>query len=575
MGDRRRRTAVVACTLAVALLAGCSSLPTSGPVRPGRDLQADRADVGVRVIGQPPVRGASPQDIVRGFLQAGADFVNDHAVARLYLAREASQQWEPSTGTSVYDRSEGAFTVEPTGDGQVALTAAQVASIDGEGHYARTPAATRLSRMFGMTRVDGEWRIASLDDGLVLTRSDVSETFRQLNLYFLAPSRRVLVPDTVFLPAVPGLSTALVTRLLRGPSESLAEAATTAFPRGTSLAVSSVPLRDGIARVNLDDSVLKADEAARAMISAQLVWTLKQLPEFQGLRLSVEGDDLGVSGQGQVQSRDAWNGYDPAGLPPGAVAYAVRDGRLARVVEGRFTAVAGPSGDGRRTISGPAVALDGGQVAGITEGGRALVTGRLAEDELRVRLRGTALTPPSWDPAGNVWAVDAPAGRVWMIPDGTRDPVAVEVPELAAGRITGLRVARDGARVAVIAGVGGRARLYVGGIVRGRSGGPAPRLVALTEVLPQLRAVRDISWSDATTLAVLGSQSGEPLAPLYTDTDGFEVEQVEPLPGLITLAAAPPARPLLAGTESGQIAHYTAGRGWVVLGPGADPAYPG
>ena len=576
MSDRRRRTVVPLVTLAAAVLAGCSSLPTSGPVRPGRDLQADRADIGVRVIGQPPVAGASPQEIVRGFLQAGADFVNDHAVARLYLAPVASQQWKPNTGTSVYDRSEGAFAVEPTGDGRVALAAAQVASIDGEGHYARTPGATRLSRMFGMTRVDGEWRIASLDNGLVLTRSDVAETFRQLNLYFLAPSRRVLVPDTVFLPAVPGLSTALVTRLLRGPSESIAAAATTAFPRGTSLAVSSVPLRDGIARVNLDDSVLKADEAARAAISAQLVWTLKQLPDFQGLRLSVEGDDLGVSGQGQVQPRGAWSDYDPAGLPQDAVAYAVRDGRLARVVDGRFTAVVGPAGDGRLTVARPAVSLDSGQVAGVTERGRVLVTGRFPVDEpLRERLRGTALSGPSWDPAGNVWVVDAPVGRVWMVPDGTREPVAIAVPPIAAGRITGLRVARDGARVAVIAGAGSGARLYVGSIVRGRSGGPTPRLVGLTEVLPELRGVRDVAWSDATTLAVLGSQSGQPLAPLYTDTDGYELEQVEPLPGLVTVAAAPPARPLLAGTESGQIAHYTAGRGWVVLGPGSDPVYPG
>ncbi len=139
MSDRRRAAAAVA--LAAALLTGCSSLPTSGPVRAGRDLQADRDDVGVRVIGQPPVPGSRPQDIVRGFLQAGADFVNDHAVARLYLAPAARERWKPSTGTAVYDRSEAPFSVEPTGDGKVELTATEVASIDGQGHYRRTPGA--------------------------------------------------------------------------------------------------------------------------------------------------------------------------------------------------------------------------------------------------------------------------------------------------------------------------------------------------------------------------------------------------------------------------------------------------
>jgi hypothetical protein len=571
-----RRPVVVAVALVAVLLSGCASLPTSGPVRAGRDLQAEPDNVGVRVIGQPPLAGARPQDIVRGFLQASADFVNDHAVARLYLTPAARERWRPSTGTAVYDRSEGPFSVEPSSAGKVALTATEVATIDGQGHYRRTPAGTRLTRSFPMTRVDGEWRIASLDNGLVLTQSDVQETFRQLNLYFLAPSRRVLVPDTVFLPAAPGLSTALVARLLSGPTEDLAAATTTAFPRGSSLAVSSVPVRDGIAQVNLDASALKADAATRALMSAQLVWTLKQLPEFQGLRLMVEGDDLSVPDQGQVQSRDAWSGYDPVGLAQGADAFAIRTGRLGRIVEGRFTPVPGTAGSGRPALRRPAISLDGARAAAVTDGGRALMTGRMAEGEAFVeRLRGSQLSTPSWDAAGNLWVVDAPVGRVWMIPDGTRDPVAVTVPEVPAGRVTEVRVAHDGARVAVVAGTGTQARLYVGSIVRGPAGSPTAGVKGLTEILPQLRSVHSVAWADASTLAVLGAQSGGLVAPFLTDTDGYEVAPVEPETGLVSVAAAPRPRPLLAGTGSGRIAQYTTGRGWVDLGPGADPAYPG
>ncbi|MEP6760209.1 MAG: LpqB family beta-propeller domain-containing protein [Sporichthyaceae bacterium] len=571
-----RRPVAVAVALVAVLLGGCASLPTSGPVRAGRDLQAEPDNVGVRVIGQPPVPGSRPQDIVRGFLQASADFVNDHAVARLYLAPAARQRWKPGTGTAVYDRSVGPFSVEPTSAGSVGLTATEVASIDRQGHYRRTQAGTRLTRSFPMTRVDGQWRIASLANGLVLTKSDVQETFRQLNLYFLAPSRRVLVPDTLFLPAAPGLSTALITRLLAGPTENLAAATTTAFPRGSSLAVSSVPVRDGIAQVNLDASVLKADGATRSLMSAQLVWTLKQLPEFQGLKLMVEGDDLSVPDQGQVQSQDAWNSYDPAGLAQGADAFVIRAGRLGRIGEGRFTPVPGPAGIGQPALRRPAISLDGARAAAITADGRALMTGRMAEGEAFVeRLRGSQLSTPSWDAAGNVWVVDAPVGRVWMIPEGTRAPVAVNVPNVPAGRVTGLRVAHDGVRVAVVAGAGAQARLYVGSIVRGPVGRPAPGVKGLTEILPQLRSVRGVGWADATTLAVLGAQSGGLVAPLFTDTDGYEVAPIEPETGLVSVAAAPRPRPLFAGTGTGRIAQYTAGRGWVDLGPGADPAYPG
>jgi hypothetical protein len=162
-----------------------------------------------------------------------------------------------------------------------------------------------------------------------------------------------------------------------------------------------------------------------------------------------------------------------------------------------------------------------------------------------------------------------------MIPDGTGDPVAVKVPKVAGGRVTGMRVGRDGVRVAVIAGTGAQARLYVGSIVRGRAGSPTAAIEHLTEILPELRSVRSVAWADATTLAVLGAQSGGQVTPFLTDTDGYEVEPVEPEAGLVSVAAAPQQRPLLAGTAGGRIAQYTLGRGWVDLGPGADPAYPG
>lgn len=581
MRDRRRaaRPAVplvpVVAVLA-ALLAGCASIPSTGPVRQGRDLRLEREDSAVRVIGQPPAKGARPQDIVRGFLQASADFVNDHATARLYLAPPVRQRWRSTTGTAVYDRTEGAFTLEPGPGGAVRLSAAEVARIDAEGHYAPAPRGSRLERTFQMVRVAGEWRISALPDGLVLTRSDLQETYRQLNLYFLSPSRSVLVPDTVFLPAVAGLSTALVNRLLRGPTSQLRGAVTTAFPRGTSLAVTSVPVREGIARVNLDAGALGADAETRERMSAQLVWTLKQLPEIQSVRITADGESLGVRGVGQDQPRDAWGSYDPAGLTQGTIAYVVRSGRVGRVVEGRFTAVAGPAGDGRVPVRRPGVSLDAALLAAVSADGHVLLVGRLVEEgNLVPRLRGGELSAPSWDLDGNVWTVDRATGQVWQVRASNDRPVAVRVPALAAGRVSGLRVARDGTRVAVVVGEGAAARLYVGSVIRRQDDPSVVTLTALREVLPQLRNVRDVAWSDATTLAVLGSEDGEPVGPLLADTDGYSVTPVEPQPGLVSLAAAPVTRPLLAGDQSGALLQYTSGRGWVSLGAGSDPTYPG
>ena len=162
-----------------------------------------------------------------------------------------------------------------------------------------------------------------------------------------------------------------------------------------------------------------------------------------------------------------------------------------------------------------------------------------------------------------------------MIPDGTSDPVAVKIPKVAAGRVTGIRVGRDGARVAAVAGTGVQARLYVGSIVRGRAGSPTAAIEHLTEILPELRSVRSVAWADDTTLAVLGAQNGGQVTPFLIDTDGYDVAPVEHEAGLVKIDAAPQQRPLFAGTAGGRIVQYTSGRGWVDLGPGADPAYPG
>ncbi len=584
MSSRRFRVVVAAAAVAAAL-SGCAGIPTSGSVHKGRDLQLERQDAAVQFIAEEPVPNASAVQVVQGFLRASADFRGDHEVARMYLTSRAAQRWRPAAETVVHDGGAPPAVREGT-DGTVAAQVTEVARIDAEGTYRRTAGSPDLTRTYRMEREDGEWRIAGLDDGLVLSQLDVDQTFRQVSLYFLSPSRNSLVPDTVMVPELPGLTTKVVSRLLRGPTADLRGAVLTAFPQGTQLEVQSVPVRDGLATVSLDDAVLAANQDAREQMSAQIVWTLKQLgSQINRVRITAGGDDRFVQGAPQDQEINSWLTYDPDSFSGSPSVYVVQGPAVGRIIEGRFQPLTGPAGSGDIPVRTPAVSLDTTELAAVSTDGTALRVGRIAADgTFAVVLTGGDLSQPSWDPLGNVWVVDRSTGRLLLLPGGEAPAVEVAVPRLPGGRLAQVVVSRDGSRAAMVSGRGRAARLTLGAVTGiedldpDATGTPRVAIQGEREILPQVRAVRDVAWTDATTVTVLGSLDGAPVAPFTTTTDGYEVVTVEPQADLVTIAAAPvtaESGPLIGATADAELRQYTSGRGWVSFGEGTDPAYPG
>jgi Lipoprotein LpqB beta-propeller domain/Sporulation and spore germination len=577
----RGRLAAAALVVTTLVLSGCAQIPTSGPVKSGGDPRLAQADNRVRSIGRPPRPGDSQTAVVEGFLASSADFRNDHAVARQYLTPTAAQLWRPQQGTVVYEPTASPPSVVDGND--LSVEYGEKGQINADGSFTSVAPGKTVSRSFHLIKVDGEWRISALADGLLLSSSDVDDAYHRVALYFVAPSGTTVVPDLVFLPELPGLTTKVVARLLRGPAADLTGAVTSAFPDGTALDVNAVSVSNGLATVQLNSAARQANDATRVQMSAQLVYTLKQFPDITRVRITSGGQDLSVNGDVE-QPITSWPLYDPDYLTTNEPsAYYSHGGVIGSYGKGKFSPVRGSGGRGDIKLRTPAVSLDLQRLAAVGADGETVYVGPMAVNAtMQPRISGNDLSQPSWDRGQNLWVVNRATGELWYLADGAKTVQVVALPRDPTGRrLTGVSVGRDGTRVALIFGTGKDAILKVAAIQRTETvdGSGRVGLIDIHEPRPDLRGVRDVAWADATTIAVLGSVAGSGSGPFVLDPQGYRIDNIQSLPDAITLTAAPPyaakGPPLVAGTGSGALYEFTSAGGWTPAGAGWSPAYPG
>jgi hypothetical protein len=184
MRDRRRPARLVAAlALGVLLLAGCASIPDSGPVEQG-DAVADQApgDVVYTPIG--PVADSSQERILRDFIGAGTGPQDNYAVAREFLAEGFADDWDPRASVTV--RPGGGSTTRTSDDRlEYAFTAS--ATVDVGGHYVPTTSTVPTTLSYSFVQEDGQWRISDAPDGTVLSPATFQSIFRAHAVYFTTP----------------------------------------------------------------------------------------------------------------------------------------------------------------------------------------------------------------------------------------------------------------------------------------------------------------------------------------------------------------------------------------------------
>src|SRR4051812_4353931 len=245
-----RRLRCWAVVIAVLSTAACAEIPTSGDVESGSQVQTSENDPLIRVIPRPPLPGATPAEVVQGFLNASASFADDHAVARLYMTPEASERWDPAREVTVFNETAG-VDLTRKGRKRVQLQAEQTATINKGGALSPRNNVS-ITRSFVLERQENNWRIARAPQGLLLSEVDVARSYRAFDVFFLNDLQTRLVPDPVFIPLErQGTATSLTDAVLAGPTAWLRPAVDSAIPDGTSLVVDAVPIENGVALVDL------------------------------------------------------------------------------------------------------------------------------------------------------------------------------------------------------------------------------------------------------------------------------------------------------------------------------------
>jgi len=556
--------------LAAALLLGvtaCSIVPTSSPTvqitqapeRPPRDFVSEPL---------PPARGATPEDVVRGFIDAAASSVRERPVAKKYLTPEAAGTWSDAGGITIIERG---FATAASEAGSVVVTADLVGTVDQRGIF--TVAGTDpFTYDFPLVEVDGEWRISDPPEGLFILESDFERLYDSVDAYFLDPTLRQLVPDPRYLIAGEAQPTALVERLVQGASATLAAGVSNPLA-GAGLA-RTVTVDDQVATVDLTGLDIDATTPLREL-SAQLVWSLTRLDDLtiRSVVITLEGEPLPLDGVPVEQTTDDWTAFDPDATPLETVGHYLDAGLLRTVEDG--APVPGPAGNGGYGLSSAAVSADArtGELtflAGVRpEAGQSSLLAGPYGGELAPVLTGRTLSAPT---------VAATRPEVWVVRDGTEivrvpaggRPQAVSAPTLAGlGRAQVIELSPDGVRVAVaVTDLEGVTRLHVGTVVRNQEGGVAVR--DLPEVAPTLSPVVDAAWRSNGELWVLAGDPGEE-APYSLGVDGWGLTQqvTSGLPDQPTsLGAAPGREPLV--VAGGRLWQWARGT-WVTLVPGREP----
>ena len=467
----------------------CTAIPSSGPVNStDRTTGVDTSDVDFLPPG--PSTGATPEEIIAGFIAAGTAAQENYRVARSYLADEVSEDWNPNASVLI---RRGEPLVSVVSNTVARYVVPMIASVDELGRFSTSLSVSSQTLDFRLVLEENEWRISGLPDGIVLTEAAFAEAFSSYRLYYFSAGYRELVPDVRWFASRGEVSSKIVRGLLEAPSFWLDQGATvSAFPEGTQLALTPIPVVDGVASVDLTTRVLTADEVTRSRMLAQLTASLAQVQGISSARISVNQNDLVISTLGE-EGPSLASGRDPRSV-------VLRDRRFGYVQGGSVSEIEG--------LSSAMASLIPQKIFYSAEFDRALATRTDGLWSLEPGSEPTIIDPRTGlvrgiiDNCGFVWSStreSSPEMAQIITPQGDVVPLPLDIG--SSSELESFELARDDTRLLVLVQTETGVRILLGAITRDDTCQPVS-VGEFVELGPLDGTAVDAAWIDDSRIAV-------------------------------------------------------------------------
>lgn len=537
-----RKLVALGSVIMLGTAAGCTTIPRNTTPQVLRPFQPPQVNIEV----PQPRPNVNADVVLRDFFAAAAHPIDDFQAMRAFMTPELAANWKPLNKARILD---GVNLISQTSGGKQEQTftarGATVGQLGTDGAY--EPQSGDFEETVEMTLGDdGQWRISSLPDGVVMERQAFLDNNRPRNIYFLDPAGNHLVTDRRWLyRGVNDGATNLLTKLKNGPSAPLVPGVTTVLNPNASISVEAGPVTNSEGRKVEITGLGDVSEELRVMLAAQIVWTLDMAVLPGPWILMADGKPLVPTHDGPwTKDTDVIQLFDPNHLPGDSAGLRTVDrGGIYEIVDGRSQPVGqGWRASGNTFVASAAVGVNATGNELIAAVFRSSVDGRSSvqnRGESTLMLGGPKDTPvpvltaeslsrPTWSPdAAAVWTVKDGTSVMRLVrPSGSpqieQDEVDItEFDDLLAGdeatgrepmRISEFRIDPSGTQAAMIIGD----QVYIATIQRSED---SPWKLTHRRLIPLPEAVSPLSltWSANQTITVGGYSGETPMLTVFPD----------------------------------------------------------